>query len=154
MPYSTDSDQNKENPVSPSTIVLQDQLLYKLASLDASVQSGFRRLDEKMDRLQTDMHDRHIEMNDRINQLDKETAESFLRKRERMDRIEEWIRREKQEGLQRYEERCNTTDKRLNDIETWQKVLLARVGVAVTALVVIWTLLGPSIRNLLGISNG
>ena len=91
MPYSPDHpEENKQNAFSPShQMNITEQLLYKIAALDASVQSGFRRIDEKMDRFQTDLHDSQISTNDRINNLDKEMNEAILRKRTRIDKLEE-----------------------------------------------------------------
>jgi hypothetical protein len=63
MPYSTDSDLNKENPATPSEFSLGSQLLYRVASLDST--------------------------NDRINNLDKEMHETFALKRARIDGLVE-----------------------------------------------------------------
>ena len=150
--YSMDSEQNKVNPATPSQVVLSDQLIYRIASLDASVQSGFRRLDEKMDRLQTDMHDRHMEINDRVNQLDKEVSEGFLRKRNRIDALEARCAEDKRKAEDRYVARCTTVDNRIHDIETWQKVLVARISIVGAAIVVLWTIFGPAIQHTIGVS--
>ncbi len=45
-------------------------------------------------------------------------------------------------------------EKRLIDLETWKQVIGAKAGMAVAAIVGIWTLLAPTIRGALGISNG
>lgn len=108
-----------------------DQLMVKLAALGASVESGFRRLDEKMDRFQTDLHDAQLATNDRINALDKETAEAFAHKRSRIDDL----------------------NKRIHTIETWQAVAMAKVGAIVAAASIALTLFGPSIRVALGVPN-
>lgn len=116
--------------------------MYKLASLDAAVQAGFRRLDEKMDRFQNDLHDSQLQINDRINNLDKETAAVLLAKRIKIEAIEAEGRKAKAE-----------VDKRLVNIETWQQVAMAKVGVMLTVLTIIWIGLAPAIRNILGIPN-
>lgn len=110
---------------------MNEQLMVKLASLDASVQAGFRRLDEKMDRFQTDLHDSQLATNDRINLLDKEMNERFAIKRARDD----------------------SQDRRLVDIETWQHVAMAKVGIIVATASIALTLLAPTVRHILGIAG-
>jgi hypothetical protein len=112
-------------------MTMNDQLLYKLAALDASMAAGFRRLDEKMDRFQSDLHDSQIAANDRINQLDKEVTEQFAFKRARIDKIET----------------------RIGDVETWQKVSMARVAVALSIILILWTVFGPAVRSAIGLPN-
>ena len=132
MPYSVDGEENKKNPHSPSEyLTMNEQLMYKLAALDAAVQGGFRRLDEKMDRFQHDLHEGQIATNDRINKLDKEVVEQIAIKRKRIDEV------------------CD----RLNKIETWQQVAMAKVGVTIAVISGALALLGPSIRNVLGIAG-
>lgn len=141
MPYSLDSDANKENAQSPSHYyTVTEQLLYKIAALDASVQQGFRRIDEKMDRFQTDLHESQIAVNDRINRLDKETAEAFLRKRQRLDQIEAKERK-----------RCEEVDERFTKIETWQSVSKAQVALLLMGITVIWVIFAPTIRHIFGL---
>ena len=110
---------------------VNEQLMYKIAALDASVQAGFRRLDEKMDRFQSDLHDSQIHNNDRINRLDKETAEKFALKKARVDAL---------------------TD-RMNSTETWQKVAMAKVGVITGSISLFLVFFAPTIRNILGIAG-
>ena len=82
-----DPEDNKQNPFTPGLISLSEQLLYKIASLDTAVQQGFRRLDERMDRFQNDLHENQITTNDRINELDKEFREAIAFKRTRIDNL-------------------------------------------------------------------
>lgn len=155
MPYTPDDPKaNKENAYSPSAHMnITEQLLYKIAALDASVQQGFRRLDERMDRFQTDLHESSLAINNRITELDKEVSETFLRKRHRMDKIEEAIRHNKELSDKRFQERCEATDHRLNDIETWQKVIIGKASIILTTGFAFWTIFAPTIRNLFGIPN-
>ena len=144
MPYSVDSDANKKNPRSPSEhLTMNEQLMYKLAALDASVQQGFRRLDEKMDRFQSDLHDSQIATNDRINTLDKEFTNAIAFKRARIDTL-----------IKESEAVKRDIEKRLIDLETWKAVALAKVGALVTAVTIMWVLVAPTIRSILGINNG
>lgn len=133
MPYSMDSNENQRNPQSPSEhLTVNEQLMYKLAALDASVNSGFRRLDEKMDRFQSDLHENQIETNDRINKVEVEMNTKFAFKRTRIDALE----------------------KRVQTLETWSQVLMGKIAIAVTILLLVWTFLAPTVRNILGVSNG
>lgn len=148
MAYSPDNSKaNQENPSTPAVnYSITEQLLYKIASLDSAVQAGFRRLDEKMDRVQSDLHDSQISTNDRINNLDKEFTEAIAFKRQRIDNLERvWE--------ERYRNRCEYTDKKLHDIETWQKVAMARAGIVGAAIVIIWTFVSPAVQHLLGIPS-
>lgn len=136
-----DKDENRQNAYTPSpSISLSEQLLYKIASLDTAVQQGFRRLDERMDRIQTDFHDAQLSVNDRISKLDKETAEAFAAKRLRIDTLVQdrdmW--REKQ-------------NERFQKIETWQAVAMAKVGVIMGLITSLATMFAPTVRHALGI---
>jgi hypothetical protein len=117
-------------PSGPLSVEMQ--LITKLASLESAVSAGFRRLDEKMDRFQNDLHDSQIATNDRINNLDKETTASFALKRARIDAAE----------------------KRLNTLETWTQVAMAKISVVTTVIAIVWIVAAPTIRNILGISPG
>lgn len=131
--YSVDKDANKDNPFSPSPdLPLREQFLYRFSALEEAVRSGFRRLDERMDRVQVELHDRHIELNDRINNVEKATVEQFAFKRQRIDKIEA----------------------RLVEIETWSKVVTARFAVILAVITIAWTLIAPFIRSAVGIPNG
>lgn len=143
MPYSVDSDANKENAHSPSVYLnMTEQLLYKIAALDASVQSGFRRIDEKMDRFQTDLHDSQIATNDRINTLDKEVNDALLRKRQRIDKLEEMER-----------DHCHKINDRINGVETWQKILTARMTIIGSGILFAWTFIAPFVRHAVGMGD-
>jgi hypothetical protein len=143
MPYSVDSDHNKDNSRTPSEMGLTDQVLYRVASLDASVQTGFRRIDEGMERLRADFHDAQLAVNERISKLDKDVHEQLAFKRARIDGLvkEGAGVREKIEG-------------RITALETWQKVMLARASIVFGAIIALWTFIAPTLRNLLGIANG
>lgn len=133
MPYNVDPKENKDNAWSPSEhLTVNEQLMYRLAALDASVTSGFRRLDEKMDRFQTDLHESQIETNDRINKIESEYRSAIALKRARIDALE----------------------KRTTVMETWSQVLMGKVTIAVAAVIMLWTFIAPTIRGILGISNG
>jgi hypothetical protein len=123
------SDRQEARAQSAEYLNLNEQLMVKLASLSASVDQGFRRLDEKMNRFQTDLHDSQIVTNDRINKLASETSERFTLKRARLD----------------------AQDDRLNRIETWQAVAMAKVSALVAASAIVLTLFAPAIRHALGV---
>lgn len=138
-----DADQNKANPITPSEVTLADQLLYRVASLDATVQSGFRRIDEGMERLRSDFHESQLATNDRINALDKEMHETFAFKRARIDNL-----------VEKGEVTKTKFEERISNLETWKAVATARVAVIVGGLFILWTFIAPTIRALIGIPNG
>ena len=140
MPYSLDKEANQENAMSPSEyLTVNEQLMYKLAALDAAVQGGFRRLDEKMDRFQADLHDGQIKTNDRINNLDKETSERFALKRKRIDDICKDIH--------------NLETGRIQKLETWQTVAMAKISVAAAVVSTVIVMFAPAIRHALGVAG-
>lgn len=123
-------------------LTMNEQLMYKLASLDQAVQGGFRRLDEKMDRFQHDLHEGQIQTNDRISELDKEFTAAIRAKRERID------------GLVKESEIVKAEyTKRLIALETWREVAVAKVSLLITVMGAVWVFAAPTIRDLLHISN-
>ncbi len=122
---------------------MNEQLMYKLASLDAAVTGGFRRLDEKMDRFQSDLHDSQLQTNDRISNLDKEFGAAISAKRARIDGL-----------VKEGEVAKKEVEARITALETWKHVVVAKVTVACTAILAVWTVLAPTVRQFLGISNG
>jgi hypothetical protein len=131
--YSVDKEANKDNPFTPSPdLPLREQFLYRFSALEEAVRSGFRRLDERMDRLQSELHDRHLEVNDRVSSLEHEFHETIAFKRQRIDGLE----------------------KRIIDLETWSKVVTARFAVILAVITVVWTIVAPVIRAAIGVPNG
>lgn len=138
MPYSMDPQANRENPTTPSPLMtLHEQLIYKLAALDASMQSGFRRLDEKMDRFQSDLHNSQLEVNDRINKLKSEMDATFLHKHNRIDTIE--VSREAQ---------CKTLQGQIDELKNWKTVLTTRMAMVGFGAFAVWAVIGQPIQNL------
>lgn len=149
-----DIEANKENPVSPSSVYsMTEQMLYKLAALDASVQSGFRRIDEKMDRFQADLHNGQIATNDRINALDKEMTESFTRKRQRLDELDKVVQRVAIEAEDRSRRHCEDINHRVGKVEEWQKILTARMTIIGGGILAVWTFVAPAIRTAFGMGS-
>lgn len=142
MPYSTDPNKNRDNPSSPSEFSLAEQVLYRVASLDSTVQQGFRRVDENIERLRSDFHDAQLATNDRINNIDKEFREAIAFKRARIDSL-----------VAKGEETRQAYEKRLVALETWSKVVTAKVAVIMGVITFVAMLLAPTIRHMLGVSN-
>lgn len=129
-------------PPSSEFVTMNVQLVSKIASLESTVLAGFRRLDEKMDRFQSDLHESQLSTNDRINNLDKEFNQNLAFKRQRIDALERdqhELRNEMQIGL--------------SEVNTWQQVAMAKVGIIVTVFGLVWVVLAPTIRNILGIAG-
>ena len=143
MTYSLDSEANRHNAHSPSEhLTVNEQLLYKLAALDSAVTQGFRRLDEKMTRFQSDLHENQINTNDRINTLDKEFREAIALKRSRIDALVG-------ESLVR----ATASDLRLTALETWKQVAIAKIGLFMSLVGAVWVFFAPSVRDFFHISN-
>lgn len=143
MAYSVDSEENKKNAMTPSEhLTMNDQLMYKLASLDAAVTGGFRRLDEKMDRFQTDLHDSQISTNDRISRLDKEFGEAIAAKRARIDSL-----------VKDGDVAKRLLEDRLIALETWRHVAMAKISVLMSGIALVWIVFAPTIRDFIGIAN-
>jgi hypothetical protein len=155
MPYHPDdTDANRNNPSTPSHVSLSEQLLYRIASLDATVQQGFRRVDERLDRFQNDLHENQIATNDRINKLDKDVHEQLSFKRGRLDAIEKGIVSQREKDRTEGQKLIDDFNGRMTNVETWQKVVVARIGIVTAALVGLWTFIAPTVRAALGIDNG
>lgn len=122
---------------------MQEQVIAKLSSLEASMSSGFRRLDEKMDRFQSDLHNTTIDTNAKIAALDKEIANKFEFKRKRIDAL-----------VASGETVKEKLEARINVLETWKQVVLGKIAALVTVLTGVWILLAPTIRQIMGVSNG
>lgn len=140
--------------MSPSPAMpFQEQLIYKLAALDASVQSGFRRLDDRIERIQSDLHDSQMNVNDRINRLDNEVQAGFLRKRTRLDALEKDVmhRHEIQAEIDKVCHRLDLGKDRLEQIERWQGKIVAQGAVVLAVLAIFWTFFSPAIRHMFGI---
>lgn len=112
-------------------VVVSADIVSKLAILEVSLNEGFRRLDEKMSRFQSDLHDNQVAVTLRITELDKEVNNKFAIKRTKLEVL----------------------DHRVNDIETWQKVAMAKVTVLVGAASIILTLFAPTFRHILGVPD-
>lgn len=144
MPYNVDPEQNKVNPFTPDQAMsLNDQFIYRFSALEETVRSGFRRVDENLNRLTNDLHDRHIEINDRISKLDKEFSEALVT-----------MEKKNTEALAFKRARIDGVTQRVSDLETWSKVLTARLSIAFGAVLCVWTVIAPYIRNVLGVPNG
>ncbi len=135
-------------------VSMQGQLLYKLAALEAAMSAGFRRLDEKMDRFQNDLHDSQLHTDRRISDLDSEMKQTFAFKRNRIDNVEKEIHRVSNFVQEEFSHTKSNNDQRFADIETWRQVAMAKVGVLVGAVVIVWTFIAPTIRDILGIAQG
>lgn len=142
MAYSVDSDKNKENPVTPSVFGLSEQLLYKIASLDSAVQSGFRRIDENIERIRTDLHDSQLRTNDKVNEVDKRVTADIVHICNRLDTKD----REGRILVEKYNDRMHA-------VETWQKVAMARASIIGAAIVIVWTFVAPTLRAVLGVPS-
>jgi hypothetical protein len=137
-----DSKNNMENPFTPGLVSLSEQLLYKVSSLDSAVQQGFRRLDERMDRFQADLHENQITTNDKINQLDKEFHEAIAFKRARIDAL-----------VANRDSYRQEQEKRLQVLETWQAVAMAKISVIMGVITTVAILIAPTIRHILGLPS-
>jgi hypothetical protein len=118
---------NQINNETSPLLNLHEQLIYKIAQLDASMQMGFRRLDEKMDRFQNDLHENQIETNNRMNKLENEVALHVNTRNLLIEAVEG----------------------RVGKLETWQAVATAKVSVALAVVIVAWAAFGTAVQNFL-----
>jgi len=144
MPYSMDPEENKKNAYSPSQqMQIQEQMIYKLAALDSAVNGGFRRLDEKFDRMQSELHDRFMELSSDITRVEAETKARFDLKRTRIDLLEK-------EQNRRVDEICKDLNKQITDLNSWRDRFVARVSAIGGGVVVLWTIFGDYLRQAIG----
>lgn len=72
-------EQNKHNADTPSFIPLEQQFLYRLASLEATVNGSFKRLDEKFDVIRSEVSNKR-----------EETAKEISEIRTKVNILEKW----------------------------------------------------------------
>lgn len=122
MPYSIDPEENRNNAKTPSIISMENQLIYRIGSLESKLDAGFKRLDEKFDRLQADNHERMLEQ-----------AKDFAE-----FKVETRV--------------CDGEFRtRIETLERWQNKMIAYGSAALAGVTIIWTLFGPAIRYVFGI---
>lgn len=155
--YSMDPEENKRNSETPSTVSMEHQLVYKIASLEATISNSLRRLDEKFDRMQTELHDRHIEAAQQMTALAASVDSRFTIKRNRIDNVEKDIIKLRNELVKEIETETDKVDaharaereaicKRVETLEHWKTVTTTRAGLALGAIVVFWSLFGDSVQ--------
>lgn len=146
-----DSNENKKNSETPSPFMsLPEQLIYKIAALDAAVQSGFRRLDEKMDRFQSDLHENQIETNDRINRLESSVDARFLLKRSRIDAVEK--RLNAIDSIERRIVSVDNLETKIEALENWKTAIVAKFSGILVVLFAAWAVFGNQIRTFIGVT--
>jgi chaperonin cofactor prefoldin len=142
-------------------LALENQLVYKIASLEATISNSLRRLDEKFDRLQTELHDRHIDTSNQIATLASSVESRLTLKRARMDAFEREIQVVKEdarkdceqtaEKLETKIEVCNKEyDKRLTDLEKWQAIIITRGATIGAGILIVWAVFGQYVQDFFG----
>lgn len=120
--YSMDTEVNKRNPYTPSTLSLEEQLLYRLGSLESTLEGHFRLLDEKFESLFRDTASRREELARELMIFKTETN--------------------RKEGV---------AEARITAVEKWQTAMAVRFSVAAAIIVVLWTVFGGAIRQAIGV---
>lgn len=90
---------------------IENEMLYKLASMEATIKESLRRVDESIKRIeQTIIHDRTLSS-----------------------------------------DKVKTIEDRLGALEQWKTAFTAKVSVAATGMILVWTFLGNKIQTLMGL---
>ena len=162
MPYSMDPEANKENPYSPSQQMgMEAQLIYKIASLESTMSNSLRRLDEKFDRLLSEIHDRHVETTQYVMKMETELKGRLDMKRLKIENLEKEVAKRAQEVEQEAERKIDEKHKEIEkknealikDIEElkhWRTVVVARMSMIGVGAFAIWAIIGQPIQNLVG----
>jgi len=154
MPYSIDPEENKKNPFTPSSMGMESQLVYKIASLESTITNSLRRLDEKFDRLLSEVHDRHVEVNQHIIRLESETKARFELKRSRIDSMEKDLAKQSDHIKDEFERRMDAVTKELckdiAELKQWRTVVVTRMGMVGVGAFAVWAIIGQPIQDLAG----
>jgi TolA-binding protein len=114
-----DPDQNKDNPYAPSPLMsLESQLLYKVAGLEQSVRDMTKRLDEKFDRV--------------ISELNNKSTD---------------IIKDQTEMSTRFTDHCKKTEDRLKQLEEWRSTVVTRIATIGSGVLVLWTVAGDAVKH-------
>lgn len=117
-----DPEQRKSDGMD-SFLNLESQLVYRLASLEATVSSHLKRIDEKIETFQNEINKRHLDV-----------STDLVAVKARQDHFEEKF------------------DERIKKLEFFKTELLAKATAAAFGVGLFWMLLGDSIRHLLGLN--
>lgn len=159
-----DPEANKRNSETPSPgMAMENQLVYKIASLESALSNSLRRLDEKLDRMQTELHDRHVESAQELSRFASSVESRLTLKRARMDALERELHDIRNtitvssikavgdaKALvdQKFETLCTKIDK----VEEWQTKTTIRGSMLAGGIVVAWTLFGRAIQDWLAVT--
>lgn len=120
--YSEDKEQNKRNAYTPSTLSLEEQLLYRLGSLESTLEGHFRLLDEKFESLFRDTASRREELARELTTFKTETN--------------------RKEGV---------VEARITAVEKWQAAMAIRFAGVATIIIILWTIFGGAVRHAIGV---
>jgi chromosome segregation ATPase len=137
MPYSMDSEANKTNSSSPSSVLaVENQLIYKIAAMEATISNSLRRLDEKFDRLQLDLHDRYADLSKDIGMLSG-----------RVESHEQAIQNVKDKAREDIASEAGKVADRVDALERWKTAVVTRFSVVCAVIMLFWALFGRSIQD-------
>lgn len=126
MPYSVNSDVNQENARTPSPIIsLNEQFIYRLASLESTLREGLKHLEDKFDTLNKDTVQRRQEL---AKELEIFKAEVHVE--------------------------SGVVSARIGVLEKWQNAMTVRFSVVLAIVIAFWAVFGEAIRSVLGLHNG
>ncbi len=152
MPYNVDSDLNKENAHSPSMYTFENQLIYRLASLEATLTNSLKRIDEKIDRYQTDANQKYTDNAAQIARVAAVLETHKEATRAERDKIREDIEKEKLAAARRLEEHKIEFQKKIDPIESWRRETMTRVSLIAGLITVGWVLFGDVVQKVLGVN--
>lgn len=148
-----DKDANRVNSETPSPMVSFDnQIVYRLGTLEATISNSLRRLDEKFDRLQSELHDRHVESTAALTALSHSVDNRFALKRTRIDGIQKELNevKNKAEVVAEAKSEVDKLCDRMDRAEKWQTILTTRISVIGGTVILLWTIFGDYVRQAIG----
>jgi hypothetical protein len=144
-------------------MAMENQLVYKLASLESTISNSLRRIDEKIDRMQTDMHARHMESAQEMSRFASSVENRLTLKRARMDGFEKDLHdfkntlalatlKAKDDAQTLVNIKFNDLNSRLDGVEDWQTKMTVRGSMALGGVVIAWTLFGKAFQDWLTVA--
>lgn len=110
----------------------ENQMIYRLASLEATVTTSLRRIDEKIDSFQKDFHQKHTNQEAKVAAIDAKLEAHKEANREAFLVLED-----------KY-------DERIKNLEFFKKELVAKAMAVAAVIGLAWAVFGDAIQSSVG----
>lgn len=112
---------------------LESQIIFRLASLEATVNTSLHNINEKLDNLQKDFHHKDVNRATQITAVDTRLSSEVKQIYERIDRNSEQV------------------NNRITKLEFFKTEILAKATAAAAVVGLIWVMFGDVVKQLVGV---